>query len=98
MMKFAARVGRVVTSASTIAAQRAREMKATGADIVSLTTGEPDFPTPDHVIEAAFRAARAGQTRYTTVSGTVGRISGGRCGRPIVPHAIGSGVHVGLSC
>jgi aspartate aminotransferase len=71
MMKFAARVGRIVTSPSTLAAQRAREMKAAGADIVSLTTGEPDFPTPDHVIEAAFRAARAGQTRYTTVSGTV---------------------------
>lgn len=70
-MKFAARVGRVVTSASTLAAQRAREMKAAGADIVSLTTGEPDFPTPDHVIDAAFRAARAGQTKYTTVSGTV---------------------------
>ena len=71
MMKFAARVGRVVTSPSTLAAQRAREMKAAGADIVSLTTGEPDQPTPEHVIEAAFRAARAGQTRYTTVSGTV---------------------------
>lgn len=70
MMSFAARVGRVVTSPSTLAAQRAREMKAQGADIVSLTTGEPDFPTPAHVIEAAFQAARAGQTRYTTVSGT----------------------------
>lgn len=70
-MNFAARVGRIVTSPSTLAAQRAREMKAAGADIVSLTTGEPDFPTPDHVIDAAMRAARAGQTRYTTVSGTV---------------------------
>jgi aspartate aminotransferase len=70
MMQFAARVGRIVTSPSTLAAQRARELKAAGADIVSLTTGEPDFPTPDHVIEAAFRAARAGQTKYTTVSGT----------------------------
>jgi aspartate aminotransferase len=70
MIQFAARVGRVVTSPSTLAAQRAREMKAAGADIVSLTTGEPDFPTPAHVTEAAFRAARAGQTRYTTVSGT----------------------------
>lgn len=69
-MQFAARVRRVVTSPSTLAAQRAREMKAAGADIVSLTTGEPDFPTPDHIIDAAFRAARAGQTRYTTVSGT----------------------------
>jgi aspartate aminotransferase len=70
MIQFAARVGRVVTSPSTLAAQRAREMKAAGADIVSLTTGEPDFPTPAHVIDAAFRAARAGQTKYTTVSGT----------------------------
>ena len=70
MIKFAARVGRIVTSPSTLAAQRAREMKAAGADIVSLTTGEPDFPTPDHITEAAFRAARAGQTKYTTVSGT----------------------------
>jgi aspartate aminotransferase len=70
MIQFAARVGRVVTSPSTLAAQRAREMKAAGADIVSLTTGEPDFPTPTHVTEAAFRAARAGQTKYTTVSGT----------------------------
>ncbi|MGD9806151.1 MAG: pyridoxal phosphate-dependent aminotransferase [Hyphomicrobiaceae bacterium] len=70
-MKFAARVGRIATSASTLAAQRAREMKASGVDIVSLTTGEPDYPTPPHIIDAAFRAARAGQTRYTTVSGTV---------------------------
>jgi aspartate aminotransferase len=70
MIEFAARVGRVATSPSTLAAQRAREMKAAGADIVSLTTGEPDFPTPSHVIEAAFAAARAGQTKYTTVSGT----------------------------
>ncbi len=70
MLKFAARVGRVVTSPSTLAAQRAREMRAAGADIVSLTTGEPDFPTPDHIIDAAFKAARAGQTKYTTVSGT----------------------------
>jgi aspartate aminotransferase len=70
MIKPAARMGRVATSPSTLAAQRAREMKAAGADIVTLTTGEPDFPTPEHIIDAAFRAARAGQTRYTTVSGT----------------------------
>ncbi|MFV0296929.1 MAG: aminotransferase class I/II-fold pyridoxal phosphate-dependent enzyme [Hyphomicrobiaceae bacterium] len=70
MIKFAARVGRVKTSPSTLAAQRARELRAAGADIVSLTTGEPDFATPDHIIDAAFAAARAGQTKYTTVSGT----------------------------
>jgi aspartate aminotransferase len=70
MFNPAARMRRIVASPSTMAAQRARELKAQGHDIVTLTTGEPDFPTPDHVIEAAYKAMRAGQTRYTTVSGT----------------------------
>lgn len=70
MINPAARMRRIVASPSTMAAQRARGLKAAGRDIVTLTTGEPDFPTPDHVIEAAHRAMRAGQTRYTTVSGT----------------------------
>jgi aspartate aminotransferase len=70
MFQPAARMRRIVASPSTMAAQRARELKAQGHDIVTLTTGEPDFPTPDHVIEAAYRAMRGGQTRYTTVSGT----------------------------
>ena len=70
MFESAARMRRIVASPSTMAAQRARELKAQGHDIVTLTTGEPDFPTPDHVIEAAYKAMRTGQTRYTTVSGT----------------------------
>lgn len=70
MINTAGRMRRIVASPSTMAAQRARELKAQGQDIVTLTTGEPDFPTPDHVIEAAYKAMRAGQTRYTTVSGT----------------------------
>ncbi len=53
-----------------MAAQRARELQAAGRDIVNLGQGEPDFPTPGHIIEAAFKAAREGQTRYTTVDGT----------------------------
>ncbi len=64
------RVGRARLSASATAAQRARELRAAGKDIIELAQGEPDFNTPDHVIEAAHRAMRAGQTHYTQVDGT----------------------------
>ncbi len=50
--------------------ERAGEMRREGHDIVSFGTGEPDFPTPVHVIEAAHSAAKAGQTRYTPTAGT----------------------------
>ncbi len=51
--------------------QRAREMKADGADVIALSSGQPDFPTPDHVIDAANAAAKRGETKYTTISGSV---------------------------
>ena len=57
-------------SASATAAQRARELRAAGIDIIELAQGEPDFNTPDHVIEAAYQAMRAGQTHYTPADGT----------------------------
>ena len=68
--KFAARMGRFVMSPSAAASQRARELRAQGEDIISLSSGEPDFATPAHVIDAAYEAAKAGQTKYTTISGT----------------------------
>ena len=43
---------------------------AAGVDIITLATGEPDFDTPDHVIDAAIAALRNGQTRYTGTGGT----------------------------
>jgi len=67
---LAARAARARISASARAAQRARELRAAGASIIELAQGEPDFNTPDHVIEAAYRAMRAGQTHYTPVDGT----------------------------
>ncbi len=70
MALLSARVARTRLSASALAAQRARELRAKGVDIVELAQGEPDFNTPDHVIEAAYRAMRAGQTHYTPVDGT----------------------------
>jgi aspartate aminotransferase len=67
---LSARVARARLTASAAATQRVRELRAAGVDIVSLTQGEPDFNTPDHIIEAAHRAMRAGQTHYTPVDGT----------------------------
>ena len=64
------RAARARLTASAQATQRVRELHAAGVDIVSLTQGEPDFNTPEHVIDAACRAMRAGQTHYTPVDGT----------------------------
>jgi aspartate aminotransferase len=67
---LSARVARTRVSASAAAAQRTRELRAAGVDVIGLAQGEPDFNTPEHVIEAAARAMRAGQTHYTQVDGT----------------------------
>ncbi len=67
---LAARLARARISASATAAQRTRELRAAGHDIIGLSQGEPDFDTPAHVMEAAYRAMRDGQTRYTPVDGT----------------------------
>jgi aspartate aminotransferase len=69
-IKLADRVNRVITSPSALASQRARELKAEGVDMIALSSGEPDFQPPPHVIEAAHTAMLAGQTKYTTMSGT----------------------------
>ena len=49
--------------------EQATELRRAGRDVIALTTGEPDFPTPDFVIDAAHVAARNGQTRYTRTAG-----------------------------
>ena len=67
---YSARAGRARLTASAQATQRVRELRAAGIDVVSLTQGEPDFNTPEHVVEAAYRAMRSGQTHYTPVDGT----------------------------
>lgn len=49
---------------------RIRQLRAEGVDVVNFSAGEPDFPTPESIREAAIRAIHAGQTRYTATSGT----------------------------
>ncbi len=71
MFRPSARIARTRISASAAAAQRARELRLAGVDVLELAQGEPDFNTPDHVIEAAYRAMKDGQTHYTPTDGTV---------------------------
>ena len=63
-------LGRIAASRTTVMTDRAIALRAEGRDIISLSVGEPDFPTPAHVIEAAKAALDAGDTRYTAVPGT----------------------------
>lgn len=62
-------VVRMKPSATLETAQIARDLKAQGRDVISLSTGEPDFDTPQHIVEAAHRAALQGKTRYSPVAG-----------------------------
>ena len=64
------RVQRVQPSATSTISAKAMALKAQGIDIISLSAGEPDFDTPDHIKEAAIQAIHNGQTKYTQVDGT----------------------------
>ena len=71
MSFLAGAVTRVKPSATMVATQRARDLKNSGRDIISLSVGEPDFDTPDHIKEAAIDAIRRGETKYPPVLGIV---------------------------
>ncbi len=64
-------LARVKPSATIAVTQKARDLKAKGREIISLSVGEPDFDTPDNVKQAAIAAIRRGETKYTPVSGIV---------------------------
>lgn len=64
------KVMRQVSPSATYAMiARAQNLRAQGRDVISLDAGEPDFPTPEHVCDAAISAIRAGKTKYTPVAG-----------------------------
>jgi len=66
---FADRVRRVEPSATVAVSNLASELEADGVDVVDLSVGEPDFPTPENVVEAGKAAMEAGHTGYTRSSG-----------------------------
>ncbi len=68
-MKLAERAAQIKPSATLSVSTKAMELRAKGKDILSLSVGEPDFPTPAHICKAAKEAVDAGFTRYTPVPG-----------------------------
>ena len=61
---------RIKPSPTIAVTQKARELKASGKDVIGLGAGEPDFDTPNNIKEAAIKAIKDGDTKYTAVDGT----------------------------
>lgn len=70
-MKTSDLINRVPASSTISMAQKARDLAATGIDIISLTLGEPDFDTPDFIKEAGKKALDDGFTKYSPIPGLV---------------------------
>ncbi len=70
MKHIASRLSAVRPSASMAASLAAKALMAKGVDVIDLSLGEPDFPTPPHIVDAAYEAAKRGDTLYTAPAGT----------------------------
>ena len=69
MDKISERVMALSPSATFAMSQKAADLKATGLDVISLSVGEPDFNTPDHIKAAAIKAVEDNWSRYSPVAG-----------------------------
>ncbi len=69
MALLADRLKRIGASPTLAMTAKAAELKAKGRDIISLSAGEPDFDTPDHIKQGAIQAMAKGMTKYTPVEG-----------------------------
>ena len=67
--RLAERMSRLTESKTLKMARLSRELKDQGVDIISLSLGEPDFGTPQHIKDAAFKAMEDGYTHYPPVAG-----------------------------
>ena len=68
-MKFAERMNRLGTETAFEVMARAKALEAQGKEIVHLQIGEPDFDTPNHIVEAGVAALRRGETHYSPAAG-----------------------------
>jgi aspartate aminotransferase len=68
-MRLSRRIQEIQPSPTLGVTARANALKAAGEKVFSFAAGEPDFPTPEHICKAAFRAIESGQTRYTPSAG-----------------------------
>ena len=68
-MKLTDRINRIQISPTAAVITAADQLKAKGVDIADFGPGEPDFPTPDHIKQAAIDAIRGNKTKYTPTGG-----------------------------
>ncbi|MFB3056462.1 MAG: pyridoxal phosphate-dependent aminotransferase [Ignavibacteriaceae bacterium] len=68
---LAERVNKILTSATMQVSAQAKKLIAEGADVINLSVGELDFPTPDNIKEAGKKGIDANKTRYTVTPGTL---------------------------
>lgn len=68
-MTLSTRTGQIKPSTTMHIDTLAKQLQDEGKDIINLSAGEPDFDTPEHIKEAAFKAIREGKTKYTAVGG-----------------------------
>jgi aspartate aminotransferase len=71
MPALAERLTRIQVAASVAMTVKARELRAAGKNVITLTTGEPNFDSPPHAIEAAHQAALKGDTKYPPQDGVL---------------------------
>ena len=71
MVEMVAAMGRLGTESAFEVLARANKLSAEGKDIINLGIGQPDFKTPDHIVEAAAKALRDGHHGYTPANGIV---------------------------
>jgi aspartate/methionine/tyrosine aminotransferase len=69
MLKPADAMARIGTESAFTVLARAKQLEAEGRSIINLGIGQPDFPTPDHIVEAGIKALRDGHHGYTPANG-----------------------------
>jgi aspartate aminotransferase len=69
MMRLSKNATRIEESITMAITAKAKALKAQGIDVISLSAGEPDFDTPQHIKDAAIRAIEEGFTKYTAATG-----------------------------
>ena len=68
-MELSRKAQRIEASVTLAITAKAKEMKENGVDVISFGAGEPDFNTPENIINAAIKAMQEGNTKYTNVNG-----------------------------
>lgn len=68
-MELSQRVQKLTPSSTLAITAKANELKAAGQAVIGLAAGEPDFNTPENIIQAAFKAVEEGKTKYTPAGG-----------------------------